>query len=52
MDFLQVFRETKAIGYDGLYNYEIPGERKAPLEIRAHKLDYIQKITQYLDQNS
>ena len=50
VDFATVLRETKAIGYDGLYNLEIPGERCAPMEILGHKLDYIQRMFAYLDQ--
>lgn len=49
VDFVSVIREMKAIGYDGLYNLEIPGESGAPLEIRGYKLDYIQKMFAYLD---
>ena len=49
VDFVSVIREMKAIGYDGLYNLEIPGERHAPLEILGYKLDYIKKVLDYLD---
>jgi len=49
VDFVPVVRELKRIGYDGLYNLEIPGERKVPLEISYHKLDYIKKMFDYID---
>jgi sugar phosphate isomerase/epimerase len=49
VDFVAVIREMKKLGYDGLYNLEIPGERKVPLEISYHKLDYIKKMFDYLD---
>lgn len=49
VDFVSVIREMKALGYDGLYNLEIPGERSAPLEILGYKLDYIKKMLEYLD---
>ena len=49
VDIESVIRATKAIGYDGLYNLEIPGERHAPLEILGYKLDYIKNLFGYLD---
>ena len=45
----EVISEMKKIGYDGLYNLEIPGESHCPLEIRSLKLDYIKKVFEYLD---
>lgn len=49
VDIREVIRELKAIGYDGLYNLEIPGEKWAPMPIRGYKLEYIQKTYAYLD---
>ncbi|MBQ8393712.1 MAG: sugar phosphate isomerase/epimerase [Clostridia bacterium] len=49
VDFVSVIREMKSLGYDGLYNLEIPGERGAPLEVLGYKLDYIKKMLEYLD---
>lgn len=49
VDFVSVIREMKAIGYEGLYNLEIPGESGGSLEIRGYKLDYIKKVMEYLD---
>ncbi|MEG1806072.1 MAG: sugar phosphate isomerase/epimerase, partial [Clostridia bacterium] len=34
----------KKIGYEGLYNFEVPGEIKAPLEIRKKKMELIKLI--------
>lgn len=48
VDFVEVVKALKEIGYIGLFNLEIPGERRAPIEIRDLKLDYIKKIYQYL----
>lgn len=48
VDFTEVFDTLHKIGYNGLYNYELPGERKAPLAIRGYKLEYIAKMTRYL----
>ena len=49
VDFSSVIRETKKLGYEGMYNLEIPGERMAPLEILGYKLDYVKKMMNYLD---
>lgn len=49
VDMVSVIREMKKIGYEGLYNLEIPGERKAPMEILGYKLDYIKKMFEYID---
>lgn len=49
VDFEEVVRSLKKIGYDGLFNYEIPGESYGvPLEIRGYKLEYIAKGYEYL----
>ena len=49
VDITAVIRELKAIDYDGLYNMEIPGESRCPMEIRSIKLGYIQKVFARLD---
>ena len=49
VNFESVIREMKKIGYEGLYNLEIPGERMAPLEILGYKLEYIKNVMAYLD---
>lgn len=49
VDIRCVIKELKAIGYDGLYNLEIPNEKWAPMPIRGYKLEYIQKTFAYLD---
>ncbi len=48
VNFETVVRCLKEIGYDGLFNYEVPGERNCPLEIRAYKLEYIKKCFDYM----
>ena len=48
VDWPGVVRSLMAIGYDGLFNYEIPGERHAPLPILLAKLDYIRTMTDLL----
>lgn len=50
VNFQEVLSEVKALGYEGIYNLEIPGERRAPLPIRAMKLDYVRSVFEYLDQ--
>lgn len=36
------------IGYDGVYNLEIPGESRIPIELRDAKLSYIKTCFDYL----
>lgn len=48
IDFVEVFRALKEIGYTGLFNHEIPGETGIPLELRDAKLHYIKACYQYL----
>ena len=48
VDFPAVAAALREIGYDRLFNYEVPGERKYPDEIRAAKLAYGKKIYEYL----
>ena len=51
VNFVDVVREMKKLGYDGLYNLEIPGEtQRAPREILGYKLDYIKKMMEYIDE--
>lgn len=49
VNIMEVIAELKKIGYDGLYNLEIPGERWTPLVIRGYKLEYLKKVFEYLD---
>lgn len=49
VNFKNVISEMKNVGYEGLYNLEIPGESGAPLEILGYKLEYIKNIMAYLD---
>ena len=48
VDFVEVVKALREIDYHGLFNLEIPGERKAPLEIRGYKMEYIRKCYEYL----
>ena len=34
----------KKVGYEGLFNFEIPGENRCPLPVRLAKLDYIDSM--------
>lgn len=49
VDIQAVVRALKEIGYDGLFNFEIPGERSCPLPVRGFKLQYIQNMVNYLE---
>lgn len=44
VDFKDVMRALRDIGYRGLFNLEIPGERRAPLHLRRAKLDYLKIV--------
>jgi len=38
----------RQVGYDGLFNFEIPGESRAPLDVRLAKLDYIRELARIM----
>ena len=44
IDWQDVFSALKDIRYQGLFNFEIPGERKGPLSVKLAKLDYLRAI--------
>ncbi len=48
IDFTEVVSALREIGYDGLFNLEIPGENRVPLELRNAKLAYIKSCYDYL----
>ena len=48
IDFEEVVKALKEIGYIGLFNLEIPGERRIPLELRDAKIGYIKTCFDYL----
>ena len=48
VDFCEVVRALREVGYDGLFNLEIPGEWRIPLELRAAKIRFIQSCYDYL----
>lgn len=48
VDFTEIVKALREINYQGLFNLEIPGERKAPLEIRGYKMEYVKKCYDYL----
>lgn len=48
VDFVAVTDALKEIGYDRLFNYEVPGERLCPLELGRAKLRYAKEIFEYL----
>lgn len=49
VNIIEVFEALKEIGYKGIYNLEIGGERRCPLEIRQFKAQFIKKSFEYLD---
>ena len=48
VDFCEVVRALREIDYEGLFNLEIPGEWRIPMELRAAKIRYIQSCYDYL----
>lgn len=48
----EVAEGLKAVDYRGLWNLEIPGERRCPLSIRLAKLDYIRVMMELMEQES
>ena len=48
IDFTEVVKSLKEIGYQGLFNLEIPGERRIPLQLRDAKLQYVKAAYAYL----
>ena len=49
VDFVKIMKALREIGYDRLYNLEVPGERTAPLPVLGYKLEYLKKMFAYLE---
>lgn len=50
VDFREVMTTAREIGYDGLFNYEIPGESHGkPTEVKGYKLDYVKRCFEYME---
>ena len=48
IDFAGVVAALREVGYDGIFNMEIPGERPVPLELRDAKIPYVKAGYDYL----
>ncbi len=48
VDFFDVVKALREIDYVGMFNFEIPGEKRAPIPIRAKKLEYTRFVYDYL----
>lgn len=48
VDFQEVVRGLREVGYNGLFNLEIPGEIRIPIELRDAKIQYIKTCYEYL----
>jgi len=48
IDFMGVLSALREVGYDGLFNMEIPGENRVPIDIKGYKLDFIRKTYNYI----
>lgn len=47
VDFEEVMCGLKKVGYDGLLNYEVPGERNMPIVLRDAMTEYLRHVTEY-----
>lgn len=48
IDFAEMVHALREVGYDGIFNLEISGERHLPLELRDAKIAYIKAGFDYL----
>ena len=49
VDFVSVMRALSEIQYDGVYNFEVPGECHCPLAVRDLKLQYLKAVMQHME---
>ena len=47
VDFQAVIKALHDVNYDGLYNFEVPGERNTTLGLRGIKLEYMRDMMNY-----
>jgi len=52
IDWEEVMRALQFTGYDGLFNFEVPGEDKCPKSVRALKLDYALRLAKLMIGNT
>ena len=48
VDWTAVMPALKQLPYEGLFNFEIPGENRCPLPVRLKKLDYVQAMAEMM----
>jgi len=48
IDWPPVMRALAEIGYEGLFNFEIPRENRCPMPVRLAKLDYLSEVADYM----
>ena len=46
-----VMRALRAVKYDGLFNFEVPGDNRCPKPVRLAKLDYALKLANWMIEN-
>lgn len=51
-NWVSLMRALRSSSYDGLFNFEIPGERCPSLAVRLIKLDYVKKIANFMQDES
>ena len=48
VDWDDVMAGLSEVGYAGLFNMEIPGEIRAPLDVKRMKLGYAKQVAEYM----
>ena len=46
--WVEIADALREVRYSGTLNYEIPGERACPLDIRRLKMDYLKRVSEWL----
>jgi sugar phosphate isomerase/epimerase len=46
VNWAEVMKALQETGYDGLFNFEVPGENRCPAPIRLAKLDYARSLAE------
>lgn len=44
----EVIAALKEVQFDGLFNFEIPGENRCPISVRRAKLDYLKRVAELM----
>ena len=50
IDWKEFMKALREVGYEGLFNFEVPRENRCPMKIRLAKLDYARRLGQLMIQ--